>query len=272
MPEQKHSPKSGSKNGGAEHVIVGRNPVWEALEGDDVEVDRVYLQKGLTGRWSDRLRTLARKRGATVQVVPRARLDRLAKGAVHQGVAASTTPVAYLELEVLLNGIAANPAVVRETKPVLLMLDRIEDPRNYGAILRSAAAAGVAGVIVPTRHMAPLSTVAVKASAGAALKIPVARTARLTEAILQLKERGYWIFGAAGDGETPLWSADWDRPLVLVIGSEGQGIREEVRRLCDHLVSIPMAGPVESLNASVATGVICYEVLRDRFHRAAEAE
>lgn len=271
MPDNPERRKS-TNDDGAEHVIVGRNPVWEALDGEDVEVDRVYLQKGMTGRWSDRLRTLARKRGATVQVVPRARLDRFAQGAAHQGVAASTTPVAYLELEALLNAVAANPAGVRETKPVLLMLDRIEDPRNYGAILRSAVAAGVAGVIVPTRHMAPLSAVAVKASAGAALKIPVARTARLTEAILQLKERGYWIFGADGDGETPLWSADWDRPLVLVIGSEGRGMRDEVRRLCDHVVSIPLAGPVESLNASVATGVICYEVLRDRFARMSAEE
>ena len=138
-----------------------------------------------------------------------------------------------------------------------------------GAILRSALAAGAGGVVVPERGQAPLSAVAVKASAGAALRIPVARTTNLAEALHAMKERGYWVAGLAGDGAgaaevQSVWDYDWDRPTVIVVGNEGRGLRPVVRSACDVLVEIPLRGPVESLNASVAAGVALFAAARMR--------
>ncbi len=247
-----------------ERVIVGRNPVREALARDDGRVEKVLLQQGLTGRPAGEIRRLAREAGVPVQQVPSARLSRMAPGVAHQGVAALIVPVAYREVEEVLNEIAADTEVVRAKKPMVLLLDRIEDPHNFGAILRSALAAGVEGVIVPRRRMAPLNAAAVKASAGAALKIPIARAGNLADVIEQLKERGYWVAGAAGEGDTSVWEMDWDRPLAIVIGSEDRGIRPQIAKACDYLVAIPMRGPVESLNASVAAGILLFAAARSR--------
>lgn len=245
-------------------VIVGRNPVREALERGEVSIEKVYLQKGLEGRPVAEIRSLARSAGVPVQYVPLGRLNDMAAGATHQGVVAMGSPVAYLDLDDLLSSVAPTHDDVRIRKPILLMLDEIQDPHNFGAILRSAVGAGVAGVIVPERNMAPLSATAVKASAGAALRVPIARVGNLAPAITQLKERGYWIIGAAGDADQSVWEINWDRPLVLVVGSEGSGIRPGVRGHCDEFVSIPLRGDVESLNASVAAGVLLFAAARQK--------
>ncbi len=236
-------------------LLIGRKPVREALADLDAPVEKVLIQRGVESKAVNAVRQAAAVRKIPVQFVPVHKLNRMAGGGRHQGFVAVLAQGAYEELEVMLHRIAANTDVVRAEKPRLLILDQIEDPYNFGAILRSAVAFGVRGVIVPTRRMAPLSATAVKASAGTALRIPIARVTNLHETLLQLKERGYWIAGAAGEGETSAWDMDWNRPLALVMGSEGTGLREHVRTTCDYLVSIPISGPAESLNVSVATGI-----------------
>lgn len=237
-------------------VLIGRKPVREALADLDAPVEKVMIQQGMEGKAVNAVRQAAAARKIPVQFVPIHKLNRLAGGGRHQGFVAVLAQTAYEELEAMLHRIAANPDVVRAEKPRVLVLDQLEDPYNFGAVLRSAVAFGVRGVIVPNRHMAPLSATAVKASAGTALRLPIARVSNLQAALLQLKERGYWVAGAAGEGGTSVWEMDWDRPLALVMGSEGSGLREHVRSTCDYLVSIPMSGPVESLNVSVATGIL----------------
>ena len=249
-------------------VLAGRHPVRDALDLADGRIEKVYLQKGVHGSAIDGIRRAAKAAGVPVQMVPKPKVDALAPQAEHQGVVAVVAPVAYADLDEMLAGIAPTLDVVRETKPVLVALDEVEDPRNFGAILRSAVAAGTAGAIVPERRMAPLSAVAIKASAGTALQIPVARVANLVDAIQQLKERGYWVVGLAddadGDKATTVWTYDWDRPVVVVVGNEGSGLRPGVRAVCDALASIPMRGPAESLNASVAAGIALFAAVKDR--------
>ena len=251
-------------------VIIGRNPVREALERGDGRIDKVVLQKGAHGSQIDAIRRAAKAAGVPTQVVPEVRINKLAPQATHQGVVALAAPVAYADLDDMLKQIAPNLGAVRERKPILLAMDGIEDPHNFGAILRSTVAAGASGVIVPERGQAPLSATAVKASAGTALRIPIARVSNLADALFSLKERGYWIVGldggpAEGSQERgTVWDYDWARPVVLVIGSEGKGMGLRVRSQCDVLVSIPIAGDVESLNASVAAGIVLFIAARSR--------
>lgn len=247
-------------------VLAGRNPVREALGRGDGRVEKVILQKGAHGSAIDTIRRDAKAAGVPVQMAPRQKLDGLAPQAEHQGVVAIVAPVAYRDLDDMLAEVAGTLDDVRAIKPVLIALDSIQDPRNFGAILRSAVAAGAGGAVVPMREMAPLSAVAIKASAGTALQLPIARTGNLAEALHQLKERGYWVIGLADDADDPVsvWEYDWDRPVVVVVGNEGSGLRPIVRAACDALVSIPMRGPAESLNASVAAGVALLWASRGR--------
>lgn len=245
-------------------LIVGRNPVREALERRGGAVEKVMIQQGAGGRAISEIRRLAGEAGVQVQYAPEARLAKMARGLNHQGVLAVAAPVDYLEVEEMLAGIAPTLDDVRAQKPILLLLDQIQDVYNFGAILRSAVAAGVAGVIVPQHDMAPLNAAALKASAGTATRLPIARVTNLADVIYQLKERGYWVVGAAADGELSMWEMDWDRPVALVIGSEGRGMRPRVAGECDHRVSIPMRGPAESLNASVAAGILLFVAARTR--------
>jgi 23S rRNA (guanosine2251-2'-O)-methyltransferase len=251
-------------------VIAGRNPVREALQLGDRSLEKVLVQQGAQGGPVAEIRRAAKAAGVPVQVVPAAKLNALAPGVNHQGVVALAAAADYADLDAMLERIAPTLDDVRSRKPVLLALDGIEDPHNFGAILRSAVAAGAAGVIVPERGQAPLSAAAVKASAGTALRLPIARVTNLAEALFGLKERGYWVVGlegGAGEGgaeRTTVWAYDWDRPVVLVVGSEGGGLRPRVRAACDVLAAIPMRGPAESLNASVAAGIALFAAVRGR--------
>lgn len=245
-------------------AVIGRRPVLEALQRDDLGIEKVMLQQGVGGEQIGKIRALAQERGAPVQYVPKARLRHESDGAAHQGVVAITAPFRYREVDDMLSEIAPSWADVKARKPLLLAIDRVTDPRNFGAILRSAVAAGTDGVIVPTREMAPLNAAAIKASAGTAPRIPVARTDDLPRVLTQVKERGYWVVGADGTAETTLWDADWDRPIVVVMGSEGEGLAPDVAEACDDLVSIPMRGPAESLNVSVAAGLLLFAAARPR--------
>ena len=251
--------------------LIGRNPVREVLERGEVGIEKVMLEPGISGERIGAIRAMAKERGIPVQYVPQTRLDHEADGAVHQGVVAKVAPIRYREVNAMLADIAATWDAVQTRKPLLLIIDRVTDPRNLGAILRSAVAAGVDGVIVPARHMAPLNAAALKASAGMAHRVPIARTSKLSTVLIQLKERGYWVCGADGAAPTPFYDVDWDRPVALVMGSEGQGLADNVAAACDVRASIPMRGPAESLNVAVAAGILLFEAARPRTTAPAEA-
>jgi 23S rRNA (guanosine2251-2'-O)-methyltransferase len=245
-------------------TIIGRNPVLETLERGETGIEKVMLEQNAGGPEISQIRNQAEERGIPVQYVPEARLRHEAKGAAHQGVVAKAAPIRYRSVHELLTDVAGTWDEVQAAKPMLLVVDRVTDTRNFGAMLRSAVAAGVDGVIVPAREMAPLNAAAIKASAGTATRIPIARADDLSEVLTQLKERGYWVCGADGSAETTLWDADWDRPIAVVLGSEGEGLAADVAAACDELVSIPMRGPVDSLNVSVATGLLLFTAARTR--------
>ena len=238
---------------------MGRKPVREALEFKADSIDKILLNKAARGEEIDSIRRLASSQHIPFQFVPEAKLNRLSPGTNHQGVIATIAPIAFQDVDDMLRMIAPTQDQVKSDKPTLLVLDRIEDPHNYGAILRSALAAGVKGVIVPARNMAQLNEAAIKTSAGTALRIPIARVKKLTEVLVQLKERGYWVVGADGDGEMSYGEYDWNKPVALVMGSESKGMRPDVKASCDTVVSIPMYGPVESLNVSVATALLLFK-------------
>jgi 23S rRNA (guanosine2251-2'-O)-methyltransferase len=245
-------------------TLIGREPVLEALERDDLGIEKVMLKQDAGGAQIGTIRAAAEERGTPVQYVPEARLRHESEGAAHQGVVAITAPIRYWKVDEMLSDIAPTWDAVQTKTPLLLVVDRVTDPRNFGAMLRSAVAAGTDGVIVPTREMAPLNAAALKASAGTAPRIPIARTGDLPRVLTQLKERGYFVFGAEGMGERSLWDADWDRPAAVVLGSEGEGLASKVVEACDELVSIPMRGPAESLNVSVAAGLLLFAAARSR--------
>ncbi|MFT5145153.1 MAG: 23S rRNA (guanosine2251-2'-O)-methyltransferase [Rhodothermales bacterium] len=244
-------------------VIVGRNPVREALE-SDMHIEKVFLLNGIDGRVASQMRRLAKDAGVPIQSVPAQRIERLAPGLNHQGIAAIIAKVEYLDVDDMLRAIAPDLDTVRATKPIVLILDGVQDAHNLGAILRSAVAAGVGGVILPMRGSAFVNDAALKTSAGMARLMPIARVDDIKLTITQLKERGYWVAGADGLGEESVWSMDWDRPVAIVLGSEGDGIRDGVAKACDYRVSIPMRGPAESLNVSVAAGILLFAAARSR--------
>ncbi len=239
-------------------LVSGRKPVKEALEYRPQSIDKVLIHRGARGSEIDAIKRLSSAEAIPFQFVPEAKLHRLCPGVNHQGVIATISAVTFCDVDDMLSEIAPTRDDVGAKKPTVLVLDRIEDPHNFGAILRSALAAGVGGVIIPTKNMAQLNDAAIKTSAGTALRIPIARVKRLSETLIQLKERGYWVVGADAEGEMELKEYDWDKPLAIVMGSESKGIHPEVKKACDTLVSIPMYGPVESLNVSVATALLVF--------------
>ena len=241
-----------------EDVVVGRNAVTEALKSGRA-VNRLLVAEG-DGQGSIReIVRLARESGATVETVARSKIEAVARGFRHQGVLAYTSPVDYMPLDELLEAARA-----KSDAPFLLLLDELEDPHNLGAILRTADAVGVDGVLIPRRRSCPLSATVAKTSAGAVEYVPVARIGNIAQTIKALKDEGFWIIGADMDGTTDYFDADLTGATVLVVGSEGRGISRIVRDNCDILVKIPMLGKINSLNVSVAGAVLMYESLRQR--------
>ena len=238
------------------NLICGINPVFEALTAGTRHFDRLLIVKGLRSRkLSDAIRR-ATHLGIPLRFEMRETLDRMAGGVPHQGIIAVVSEKPVLSLESLLET-ARDPAL-------LVVLDGVEDPRNLGAILRTAEAAGADGVLLPERHSAGLSETVGRASAGALEHVQVARVGNLVQALEALKARGIWVVGFDAAG-TERWDAvDLGRPVALVLGGEGRGIRRLVREHCDHLVSIPHFGHIGSLNVSVAAGIALYEAVRQR--------
>lgn len=236
-------------------AIVGRNPVLEALRGERA-INALYLEKGNgSSAFSQALR-LARQRGIPVKEVSKEKLQQLSAGAVHQGMAVTLASAAYATLEQIY-------ARAGDAPLFLILLDEVEDPHNLGAIVRTAEAAGAHGVIIPRRRSALLTPAAAKAAAGALEHLPVARVGNLCATIDELKERGVWVYAADMDGE-PYCTTRFDGPVALVIGSEGKGIGRLVKEHCDASVCLPMHGKINSLNASVAAGILIYEIARQR--------
>jgi 23S rRNA (guanosine2251-2'-O)-methyltransferase len=233
--------------------IYGRNPVLEALREGGVR--RVLVARGVERKFLKKLEAA----GASYELVPRIELDRLVRTTHHQGVVAEIRDVKLADPEAPLR-----LAAKRGEKPLLVLLDGITDPRNYGAIIRSAEALGAHGVVSEARRSAPLSAVAIKASAGAAYHLPLVQVTNLPRYIDEIKQNGVWVYGLAGEGEATLAEVDYDRPLAWVIGSEGSGLRRLVRDKCDQLVRIPLVGKTESLNAAVAAGIAIHWALASR--------
>ena len=240
-------------------LIYGRNPVLEAFRAGR-GVRRLMIAAGL--RAEPRLKELlelARSREVPVEEADRKRLDDIAHSEAHQGVVAYVTRRQYWELEAL-----AEAALGERRDPVLLMLDSLQDPQNLGSLSRTAEAAGVGGIVLSHNRSPEITPAVVKASAGAAEHLRYARVANLAQALETLKARGFWAVGLAGEATAAYTSFDYRRPLVLLIGAEGEGLHQLLRKRCDALVRIPMLGRVESLNAAVAGSVLLYEVLRQR--------
>jgi len=250
----------GGRRSSTHEIIAGRNSVLEALR-VGVPVTTVYLAARLES--DDRTReiiSIAADAGYPLLEVSRLELDRLTDGAVHQGVAAQVPPYPYADDEDLLDAAAAKGA------PVLAVaLDGITDPRNLGAVLRSAGAFGAHGVIVPERRAAGVTAAAWKVSAGAAARVPVARVTNLARTLQEWKRSGVFVVGLDGGGDVAVADLPYaGDPLVLVVGSEGKGLSRLVREQCDAIASIPITSDVESLNAGVAAGIALYEVARQR--------
>jgi 23S rRNA (guanosine2251-2'-O)-methyltransferase len=246
------------RTGPSSEVVAGRNAVVEALRAE-VPVTTMYVAGRIDA--DDRVREAlkaAGERGIPVLETPRGELDRLTDGAVHQGLALQVPPYEYADPRDLINPEAPGA-------PLVVALDGITDPRNLGAVVRSVAAFGGHGVVVPSRRSAGMTAAAWKTSAGAAARVPVAQASNLTRALEDFRKAGFFVVGLDMDGDVELPGLELaTEPLVVVVGSEGKGLSRLVRETCDQIVSVPMSSGVESLNAGVAAGVALYEVARRR--------
>lgn len=252
-----HSKKSNNEKEKYKDVIAGKNCVKEALNSGRA-LESILIAKGGKGGASAALVALAKDKGIPVKEVDSKKLDYLCGGAVHQGIAAMAAVKEYVTVDDIFA--TANK---RNEQPFIIVLDEIEDPHNLGAIIRTAECTGAHGVIIPKRRSAGLSYTVGKASAGAVEYVNVARVTNIPNTIDQLKERGVWVFGADMNGDDSS-KIDLKGAVALVIGNEGKGIGKLVRSKCDGILSLPMKGQINSLNASVAAGVLMYDILRQR--------
>lgn len=240
-----------------EDIVAGRNAVMEALKGSR-SVNKLMIANGSTEGSIKEIIAVAKEKGVNIQYWNRSKLDSIARGIRHQGVLAQVAPVQYAELEDILQ-----VAKDRNEPPFIVLLDELEDPNNLGAILRTADAAGVHGVLIPKHRSCPLSATVAKTSAGAVEHVPVARVGNLVQTIKKLKQEGLWVAAADMDGKD-YYDTDLTGSLLLIIGSEGQGVGRLVKEQCDFVVSIPMVGKINSLNASVAGSILMYEAMKQR--------
>jgi 23S rRNA (guanosine2251-2'-O)-methyltransferase len=239
-------------------IIEGRNAVTEALRAG-TPIDKVYIAKGETDAALGHIAAKAREAGAAVVDCDRRKLDAMSVTHSHQGVIAVAAVRAYATVEDILNA-----AKEKGEAPLIVVCDELSDPHNLGAVIRTAECAGAHGVIIPKRRSAGLTAVVAKTSAGAVSYVPVAKVPNLTACIKDLKAAGVWVFGTAADAKQTIYQADLKGPAAIVIGSEGDGMGRLVRENCDALLSIPMQGKLNSLNASAAAAILLYEAVRQR--------
>ena len=241
-----------------EDLILGRNAVIEALKSDRT-IECLYVSKGdLEGSIKVAL-GLAKDKGVVVKEADRRKLDTMCEGLNHQGIVAKVTPFKYCEVNDILEY-----AKRKDEKPFIVILDEIEDPHNLGSIIRTAELCGVHGIIIPKRRNVGVTSTVYKCSAGAIEHMRIAKVTNINATIDILKEQGIWIYGADIDGTDYSYNTDFSGPCALIIGSEGKGISNLTLKKCDLLVKIPMIGKINSLNASVAGGIMMYEVLKGR--------
>ena len=239
--------------------IVGRNPVIEHLQRGTQTVEKIWIAKGTKHSRIQYIVTLAEKAGVPIKHCTRRELDRLEPAVPHQGVIAFVSPARYSDLSSILAKIERN-----NQNALLIILDNVQDPRNLGAILRTADAVNADAVIIPKNRAVGITAAVHKASAGASTYVPIVKVTNIAQTIDTLKSRGIWVAGAAENASCLYTEADFRVPVCLVFGSEGKGLRRLVKQKCDYLVHLPMLGNIDSLNVSVAAGVLLYEVIRQR--------
>jgi 23S rRNA (guanosine2251-2'-O)-methyltransferase len=242
-------------------TLTGIHAVREALEAGRA-FDRIVITRGRQDTRVEEIVQLARRRNISVRFEDRSQLDRLADSKNHQGIVGLVAARAAGSLEEILA--AANAGAGRGEKGLILLLDGVEDPHNLGAIIRTSLAAGAHGVVIPERRAAGLTDTVARASAGALAHLPVAKVTNLVRTMEELKKAGYWLVGLDEAAEKNYTEVDYTLPVGIVLGGEGNGLHELTRKRCDFVVSLPTAGPVKSLNVSVAGGVVLFEVLRQR--------
>lgn len=239
-------------------LTYGRHAVLAALKGDR-QINRIWITDKLLGHGQFYpLVKEAKANGTIIDEVDSRRLGQLTQGANHQGIAAQIAPYSYWELSSLISH------AKKATEPVVVIMDGIEDPHNLGSIIRTAEALGVQGIIIPQRRAVGITSTVMKVAAGALENIAIARVVNLNQAILKLKDEGFWIYGTTADTDTMLQQVNFSGSVGLVIGSEGQGLSQLTEKNCDQLVTIPLVGATSSLNASVAAAISLYEVFRQR--------
>jgi 23S rRNA (guanosine2251-2'-O)-methyltransferase len=241
--------------------IYGRKPVEEQLNSSPERIDKIYLKRDLKSSALAKIHSLASKNRIPVVEVPGSKLMDLVGQVNDQGIVAAISETEYIEFEEWLETIKP------DNETAVLLLDEIEDPHNFGAILRTAAAAGITAVIVPKHRQAPVNAAVFKTSAGTAGRIPIVRAVNLNQAILKLKDHSFWIAGLDQNADSLLWEQTYDVPMAFVIGNEGRGMRQKTGEHCDFLLSVPMMNNVESLNASVSAALVCYEWRRQKMKK-----
>lgn len=239
-------------------LIEGRNAVIEALRAGRA-IDKIYINKGEVDKTLGHIASKARDKGIVVVECDRRKLDFMSVTKAHQGVIAICAVREYCSIDDIFA-----LAEERGEDPFIIICDEISDPHNLGAIIRTAECAGAHGLIIPKRRSAGATAIVDKASAGAAEHALIARVPNIPAAIKDLKGRGLWVYGTAADGTSDLWHTDFSGPVALVIGSEGDGMSRLVKESCDYIVSLPMHGKLNSLNASAAAAISMYEILRQR--------
>ena len=241
-----------------EGQLEGRNALTEALRAGRT-IDKVFIADGDTDRALQRLAAQAKDAGAVIVPVDRRKLDQMSTTHSHQGVIALVAAHVYYTIDDILEEAAS-----RGETPLIVICDELSDPHNLGAIMRSAECAGAHGIIIPKRRSVGLTATVAKASAGAVEYMKVARVTNINNAIAELKEKGVWVFGTAAEVSIPMYKADLTGPTAIVIGNEGDGMSQLVRKNCDVMVHIPMKGSISSLNASAAASILLYEAVRQR--------
>lgn len=244
----------------ADGIIEGRNAVIEALRAGTT-MDKIYLAKGETDKTLGHIASKARAQGIVVVEADRRKLDGMSRTHAHQGVIALAAVREYVSVDDILADAAA-----KNESPLIVVCDEISDPHNLGAIIRTAYCAGAHGVVIPKRRSAGLTSVVAKTSAGAVSHMKVARVPNIPSLLKDLKKQGVWVFGTAANGTTGLYDADLKGPAAIVIGSEGDGMTRLAAENCDFLVSIPMKGDLNSLNASASAAILLYEAVRQRMN------
>jgi len=247
-----------------DQYIAGKHSVLEALRSGR-PIGKIWVSENAQKPLIQPILFEARQQGVVVAYANKKKLDQMVPQIQHQGVVAQIAPYDYADLEDLLRKVRDEE---REQAPFFVILDEIEDPHNFGSILRTADCAGVDGVIIPKRRSAGLNATVAKVSAGAAEYVPVARVANLAQTIERLKEQGIWVAGADASADQEVYEADLRLPLALVIGNENKGIGRLIKERCDFLLKLPMSGHISSLNASVAAAIIIYEAVRQRRARS----